>query len=106
MEVTRWAAEREKNEPKPKGQRDWEAKVAAKALADVGREVLREEGVLGLWKGVVPAAIRASVLTASQCVTYDVVKHFLMNSMTDNALVNAIAGGPPGSCSPGRRTSR
>ena len=52
-------------------------------------------------QGVVPAAIRASVLTASQCVTYDIVKHFLMHNMTDNVLVNAIAGGPPGAASEG-----
>ena len=36
--------------------------------------VLREEGVRGLWRGTVPGATRASILTASQLVTYSEMK--------------------------------
>jgi len=38
------------------------------------REVVHKCGVTGLWKGTTPAALRASILTASQCATYDTVK--------------------------------
>eukprot|EP01026_Neomeris_dumetosa_P056076 TRINITY_DN5120_c1_g1_i1.p1 TRINITY_DN5120_c1_g1~~TRINITY_DN5120_c1_g1_i1.p1 ORF type:complete len:281 (-),score=30.58 TRINITY_DN5120_c1_g1_i1:458-1300(-) len=40
----------------------------------IAKEVLRKEGMIGLWKGSVPSSTRAAVLTASQCVTYDEVK--------------------------------
>jgi hypothetical protein len=36
--------------------------------------ILRSDGLSGLWRGTSPAAARAALLTASQCVTYDVVK--------------------------------
>lgn len=36
---------------------------------------MRSDGVTGLWRGTNPAAARAALLTASQCVTYDVVKN-------------------------------
>jgi len=39
------------------------------------------EGSVGLWRGTVPAAARAALLTASQCVTYDVVKNTIKGYM-------------------------
>ncbi|WIA37876.1 hypothetical protein OEZ86_014723 [Tetradesmus obliquus] len=40
--------------------------------------VVAADGVKGLWKGATPGVVRAAVLTASQCVTYDEVKGRLM----------------------------
>jgi len=40
------------------------------------RDVIQQYGVKGLWVGTVPAAIRTSALTATQCVTYDHAKRF------------------------------
>ncbi|KAL4520330.1 hypothetical protein Ndes2526B_g01145 [Nannochloris sp. 'desiccata'] len=40
----------------------------------VTQEVIREEGVIGLWKGTTPSMVRAALLTAAQCATYDEVK--------------------------------
>lgn len=38
------------------------------------REIVSEEGVKALWKGVGPAMVRAGCLTASQMATYDEAK--------------------------------
>lgn len=43
---------------------------------------------------MVPAAVRASVLTASQCVTYDIVKDFLMHGLEDNVIVRNLGLSP------------
>lgn len=40
----------------------------------IAAEVVREEGVAGLWKGTTPSMARAALLTAAQCATYDEVK--------------------------------
>jgi hypothetical protein len=40
--------------------------------------IIREEGVLGLWKGVGPTVSRASVLAASELSTYDEIKGRLL----------------------------
>lgn len=40
----------------------------------VMREIVSEEGVKALWKGVGPAMVRAGCLTASQMATYDEAK--------------------------------
>jgi len=48
----------------------------------VMRHVLATDGVAGLWKGTVPSAVRAAALTASQCVSYDIIKRqFLMATL-------------------------
>lgn len=41
------------------------------------RSIVRTDGIIGLWAGAVPGLIRASVLTASQCVSYDESKRFI-----------------------------
>lgn len=38
------------------------------------RHIMATDGVVGLWRGTVPSMARASLLTASQCATYDVIK--------------------------------
>ena len=40
----------------------------------VMREIVAEEGLKALWKGVGPAMVRAGCLTASQMATYDEAK--------------------------------
>ncbi|KAK9825837.1 hypothetical protein WJX81_001343 [Elliptochloris bilobata] len=44
----------------------------------VVRSVLAKDGVTGLWKGTMPSAIRGTLLTASQCATYDDTKRAWM----------------------------
>lgn len=46
----------------------------------VVRQVVAEQGVHGLWKGALPGMVRASLLTASQCATYDEVKRRVMHN--------------------------
>jgi len=46
--------------------------------AAIVREVVRADGVAGLWRGTVPGMTRAAVLTASQCATYDEAKRAWM----------------------------
>lgn len=47
-------------------------------------------GVAGLWRGTVPSAARAALLTASQCATYDVVKREIMR-VTDSGDRDSVA---------------
>uniref|UniRef100_A0A7S1SWZ6 Mitochondrial carrier protein n=1 Tax=Tetraselmis chuii TaxID=63592 RepID=A0A7S1SWZ6_9CHLO len=52
-----------------------QAKTAApQSMGSIIKTVVAENGVTGLWRGTVPSAIRAGVLTAAQCATYDVTK--------------------------------
>ncbi|WCJ21431.1 Mitochondrial substrate carrier family protein [Euphorbia peplus] len=44
------------------------------------RKIVSEEGIRALWKGVGPAVVRASALTASQLATYDETKQVLIRS--------------------------
>lgn len=60
----------------------------------VSREIMRSDGVTGLWRGTNPAAARAALLTASQCVTYDVVKNSIRHySAADDCLAVQVATG-------------
>jgi solute carrier family 25 (mitochondrial uncoupling protein), member 8/9 len=45
------------------------------SMLDVVRTVLKQDGVRGLWRGAVPAMARSGILTATQCASYDEVKH-------------------------------
>lgn len=50
-------------------------------VSSISRGIMATDGATGLWRGTVPAAARAALLTASQCVTYDVVKQTLRKTM-------------------------
>lgn len=50
------------------------AGAAGRSSWAVAREVAAAEGVAGLWKGTTPSMVRAALLTAAQCATYDEVK--------------------------------
>jgi solute carrier family 25 uncoupling protein 8/9 len=47
----------------------------------VAARIIREEGVVVLWKGTTPSMARAALLTASQCATYDEVKLFFLQKL-------------------------
>lgn len=44
----------------------------------VVRDVLAQHGMAGLWRGATPGLVRASMLTATQCATYDETKRAVM----------------------------
>jgi solute carrier family 25 (mitochondrial uncoupling protein), member 8/9 len=48
--------------------------------------------MLGLWRGTMPGATRAALLTASQCATYDVIKRKVMHysSQPDSCIVQVV----------------
>ncbi|KAF9362562.1 hypothetical protein BGX34_005932 [Mortierella sp. NVP85] len=48
------------------------------SIADACKSIYVEEGVPGLYRGVVPTAARAMVVTASQLASYDTTKHWLL----------------------------
>ncbi|KAF9904172.1 hypothetical protein EC991_002966 [Linnemannia zychae] len=48
------------------------------SIADACRSIYVEEGIPGLYRGVVPTAARAMVVTASQLASYDTTKHYLL----------------------------
>ena len=59
--------------------------------------ILKEDGILGLWKGATPSMVRAAMLTAAQCVTYDEVKLVLkrqgwQDDLATHLVVSGIAG--------------
>jgi solute carrier family 25 uncoupling protein 8/9 len=58
-------------------------------LSLIVRQVVQEDGVRGLWRGATPGMIRAAVLTASQCATYDSAKRHLaaLTGLPDESLV-------------------
>eukprot|EP00803_Ostreobium_quekettii_P006698 evm.model.scf_796.1 EVM.evm.TU.scf_796.1 scf_796:5838-10642(+) len=51
---------------------------AGRSSLSVASDLIRQDGYVGMWKGSVPSMARAAILTASQCATYDEVKHALM----------------------------
>jgi len=53
---------------------------AYNGLIDAGVSIIRHEGVLGLWKGVIPTCSRATVLAAAELASYDEIKTRLRRS--------------------------
>merc|ERR1719454_1945155 len=54
--------------------------------------IIKEEGVLGLWKGVGPTCGRATALAAAELATYDEVKQqFLKNNIVKEGLSCTLA---------------
>ena len=45
------------------------------------QSILKEEGVLGFYRGVVPTMLRASVLAAAELATYDVLKEIISKAL-------------------------
>ncbi|KAF9921085.1 hypothetical protein FBU30_008938 [Linnemannia zychae] len=48
------------------------------SIADACKSIYIEEGIPGLYRGVIPTAARAMVVTASQLASYDTTKHWLL----------------------------
>jgi len=46
-------------------------------ISEIVKGIVKKEGLRGLWKGAIPGVVRSSILTASQCVTYDKTKSLL-----------------------------
>ncbi|GBF92466.1 mitochondrial carrier protein [Raphidocelis subcapitata] len=55
-----------------------QAAAAGHSTMDVVRDVVRRDGFLGLYRGATPGVVRSSVLTATQCATYDEVKRWIV----------------------------
>lgn len=55
--------------------------------------MVREEGVVSLWRGVWPNSMRAVLMTASQLASYDIFKQGLLNntSLSDNLTTHFLA---------------
>merc|ERR1719326_1380087 len=61
-----------------------------KGMTDAFGSIVKEEGVLGLWKGVGPTVGRATALAAAELATYDEVKGRLM----DTGYFSTVASSP------------
>ncbi|KAF9940809.1 hypothetical protein BGZ65_006028 [Modicella reniformis] len=48
------------------------------------KSIYIEEGIPGLYRGVIPTATRAMVVTASQLASYDTIKHWLLKRRDHN----------------------
>jgi len=64
----------------------------------IASKIIREEGIVGLWKGTTPSMARAALLTAAQCATYDETKIFFTrrlgweDGIGTHLAVSAVAG--------------
>lgn len=68
------------------------------SCADAYRKIAREEGVRGLWKGLLPNVARNAVVNVAEIVCYDIIKDSILSHrlMTDNMpchFVSAVASG-------------
>ena len=53
------------------------------SMADVAREIMRTQGLLGFYKGCLPAVIRASMSNSFLLTTYEYVGKFLRSRIGD-----------------------
>lgn len=62
-------------------------------VAHAFRTIVTESGVRGLWRGWVPNVQRAALVNMGDLVTYDTVKHYLLNKTTlpDNWVVHGLS---------------
>lgn len=67
---------------------------------DAYKTIARNEGVKGLWKGVLPNITRNAVVNCSELVTYDIIKEFILkyDLMTDNMPCHFTAAFAAGFC--------
>lgn len=75
-----------------------QAAAAGHSTMDVIRQVVRQDGFLGLYRGATPGVVRSSVLTATQCATYDEAKRWVMSNLgwedgINTQLVTGLATG-------------
>ena len=63
------------------------------------RKILREGGVVGLWRGCWPNVQRAALVNLGDLSTYDSVKRSILTNTTleDNYLTHCMASGCAGS---------
>lgn len=54
-------------------------KCSEESIVTIGLDIVRNEGLKGLYRGVIPACFRSSLLTSSQLLTYDVSKLYLVS---------------------------
>lgn len=54
--------------------------AAPRTSMGVIQKVVSTDGVVGLWKGAMPGLVRAAILTAAQCATYDEVKRTVIST--------------------------
>ncbi|KAF8979937.1 hypothetical protein BGZ46_004819 [Entomortierella lignicola] len=54
------------------------------SIPEAFKSIYTEEGVRGLFRGVVPTCARAMVVTASQLASYDTTKHWLLKQRDSN----------------------
>jgi len=76
------------------GRRRLEGKpVRVKSCSHAMRTIVAESGFLGLWRGWIPNVQRAALVNMGDLVTYDTVKHQLLNhtNLPDNYIVHALA---------------
>ncbi|CAL5068114.1 unnamed protein product [Urochloa decumbens] len=62
-------------------------------VADAFTKIIRAEGLLGLWKGVVPNAQRAFLVNIGELTCYDQAKHFIIRKQIcdDNLYAHTMA---------------
>ncbi|XP_069891128.1 putative mitochondrial transporter UCP3 isoform X2 [Dipodomys merriami] len=67
---------------------------------DAYRTIAREEGIRGLWKGILPNITRNAIVNCAEMVTYDIIKEKLLESrlLTDNFPCHFVSAFGAGFC--------
>ncbi|XP_047609517.1 mitochondrial uncoupling protein 3 isoform X2 [Phacochoerus africanus] len=67
---------------------------------DAYRTIAREEGVRGLWKGILPNITRNAIINCAEMVTYDVIKEKVLDYhlLTDNLPCHFVSAFGAGFC--------
>ena len=67
---------------------------------DAYRTIAREEGVRGLWKGILPNITRNAIVNCAEMVTYDVIKEKVLDYhlLTDNLPCHFVSAFGAGFC--------
>jgi len=65
-----------------------------RGTADAYASILRNEGILGLWRGVGPNVLRCSVICAAEMAAYDEIKEGVLRKglMQDGTPLHVVAG--------------
>merc|ERR1712232_169338 len=65
-----------------------------KGMVDAAITIFRQEGFVGLYKGVVPTSMRAAVVAASEIASYDEIKCALLRRqwLPDGVALHLLVG--------------
>lgn len=64
-----------------------------RSITQVGKDLIRQEGAVGLYRGVMPNVLRASSVNLGELMTYDISKKFVLqySGLSDGIVAHSVA---------------